>query len=373
MDPPTHGLIGAAIGQGFFGRSLGTRAVAWGAVLSMLPDIDVVVVPLGGELAEWKYHRAATHGLWFGPVVGAALGWALWRWRGRAKGAPPAGPGPWIALAIVSLLAHAIADAFTSYGTLLLWPSSRRFAWDALPIVDVLFSAALLSAVLVGRMWRRPRTAQVSALAALGFCVAWEGYGLLLNRRAEAEARRQLEAAGLFRSRGMNPRSLFELGDSPVPQTPRLHVRAYPVLLQPWLRRLVVRAEASDLVGVGWISMWRPAPVRWHFFRPANGPEVEAARRLADVRFFEWFAMGQTTAGIRPAAPGLTVEFDDLRYGPPTDPEHGLWGVRATIGASGEPLGEVQRIRRPPPPMRLLLPWLWASTFEQGGASGAPP
>jgi inner membrane protein len=351
MDPPTHALLGAAIGQAFFSRSLGSRAVGWGAVLNMLPDVDIAAIPLGGELAEWKYHRGLTHGLWFGPVVGAALGWALWRWRGRSSGREAAGPAPWIALAIVSLLAHPVADAFTSYGTLLLWPSPRRFAWNALPIIDVLFSGALLLAVVVGRLWSRsPRAARAFAVGALAFCAAWDGYGLHLNRRAEDEARGQLKAVGV-----------------------RAEVHAYPVLLQPWLRRLVARDAQTDGIGVGWLSTWRPAPIEWHFFRSATGREVEAARRLEDVRMFEWFAMGQTAAGVRPRERGVMVELDDLRYGFPTDPEHGLWGVEVAIGPNGEARGPVRRIWRPQPDVRLLLPWLWASTFEQGGASGAPP
>jgi inner membrane protein len=359
-------LLGAAIGQAFFARSLGSRAVAWGAVLNMLPDVDVAMIPLAGGLAEWRYHRGVTHGLWFGPVVGAVLGWALWRWRGRSKGPEPAGPARWMALAIVSLLAHPLADAFTSYGTLLLWPSPRRFAWDALPIIDLLFSAVLLLAVLVGRLARRgssrsremnsrslsswggtpappgpPPAARSFAVGALAFCVAWEGYGLYLNDRAEDEAGRQLAAAGV-----------------------RADVHAYPVLLQPWLRRLVARDAQTDGIGVGWLSTWRPAPIAWHFFRSATGREVEAARRLEDVRMFEWFAMGQTAARVRPREPGARVELDDLRYGFPTDPEHGLWGVEVAIGPDGEPLGEVQRIRRPPPSAGVLMRWLWSATFK---------
>jgi inner membrane protein len=284
--------------------------------------------------------------------MGVVLGWALWRWRGRTPGALATRPGSWIALAVASLLSHAIADAFTSYGTLLLWPLRRRFAWDALPIVDLLFSATLLLAVTAGGLRRRaPRLARASALGALAFCAAWEAYGLDLNRRAEQEARRQLAVAGI-----------------------QADVHAYPVLLQPWLRRLVARDGAAGILGVGWISTWRPSPIQWHLFRPATGPAVEAARRRDEVRLFEWFAMGQTTARVRAGDPGAIVELDDLRYGHPADPEHGLWGVRVEVGANGEALGEVRRIRRPPDG-RLTLRWLWSATFvnEQGGASGAPP
>ncbi|HET8645232.1 MAG TPA: metal-dependent hydrolase, partial [Vicinamibacteria bacterium] len=116
MDPPTHGLLGAVIGQAFFSRRLGRRALGWGAALNMLPDVDVAVIPVLGGLSEWQYHRTATHGLLVLPAAGALLGWALWRRTGQDRARS------WIALAVAALLAHPVADAFTSYGTVLFWP-----------------------------------------------------------------------------------------------------------------------------------------------------------------------------------------------------------------------------------------------------------
>src|SRR4029450_13895761 len=111
MDPPTHGLLGAVIGQAFFARPLGRRALGWGAVLNVLPDIDVVLIPALGGLAEWRYHRAATHGLAVLAVAGLAAGWALSRRQGGEN------RRTCTLLALAALLAHPLADAFTSYGT----------------------------------------------------------------------------------------------------------------------------------------------------------------------------------------------------------------------------------------------------------------
>ena len=80
MDPPTHGLLGAVIGQAFFARTLGRRALGWGAFLNMLPDVDVALIPALGGLAEWRYHRTATHGLAVLALLGVAAGWALVHW-----------------------------------------------------------------------------------------------------------------------------------------------------------------------------------------------------------------------------------------------------------------------------------------------------
>jgi inner membrane protein len=344
MDPPTHGLLGAVIGQAFFARTLGRRALGWGAALNMLPDVDVVAIPLLGGLAEWRYHRTVTHGLAVLAVAGLFIGWALSR-RHRDQS-----PRAWMALAVLALLAHPLADAFTSYGTVLLWPSDHRYAWDAVPIVDVFFTGALLLALVLGWIWRaRTRAAALAAAGALLFVIAYDAYGLALNGRAEREARRQVEATG------RRPED----------------VHAYPVLLLPWLRRVVVREGPGH--DVGWVSTWSPRPIQWYTLPSAQGPLVDEARRLEDVRMFEWFAMGQTratvagvageSAGGEGAAREQRVDIDDLRYGFPNDPQHGIWGVRVLFDDTGAPAGGVHRVQRGRPSPRPMARWLWRATF----------
>jgi hypothetical protein len=65
---------GAVIGQAFFARTLGRRALGWGALLNMLPDIDVVMIPAAGGLARWRYRPDATHSLIVLAVAGVAAG-----------------------------------------------------------------------------------------------------------------------------------------------------------------------------------------------------------------------------------------------------------------------------------------------------------
>ena len=89
MDPPTHGLLGAALGQAFFGRTLGRRALLWGAVGGMLPDVDIVMTATG-PMGEWLYHRGVTHALCLPPLVGPLLGALVWRReRRRDPDRPP--------------------------------------------------------------------------------------------------------------------------------------------------------------------------------------------------------------------------------------------------------------------------------------------
>lgn len=334
MDPLTQGLLGASFGQALYGRALGRRALVWGALVGMAPDLDVVASPVS-PMAEWLWHRGPTHALWLGPVVGPAVGWLLWRWKGgRLR--------DWIGLSIVSLFTHPLLDAFTTYGTQLLSPFSRqRFAFDAVAIIDPAYSLVLAAALAFGLWWGVGRAAaRRAAWAALAVSSAYVGLGLLVNHRAEAIARGQLAAEGVREAR----------------------VSAYPTLFQLPFRRIVARS--GDEVRVGWLSLVAPRPIAWERFEAASGSEVEAARLTKEGRIFEWFAMGEATPRVEATADGAIVELDDLRFGFPGRPRDGLWGVRVRLDAAGRPVGPGKRFDRAlPAPASELVGRIWRETL----------
>ncbi len=342
MDPPTHGLLGAVIGQACFGRSLGRRALAAGALGAMLPDVDVLMNATG-PMGEWLYHRGLTHALWLQPLAGALLGTAARRWRARRD---PERAGPlahWRWLFVITLLSHPLLDLCTSYGTVLFAPfSDRRFAVDAVAIVDPVYSLLLAAALVVGLSMRpASRLARASAAAAIALSTGYLAYGLHLNHRAEARARAELEEVGVHRAT----------------------VRAYPTLLQPYLRRLVTRN--GDEILVGWLSLWSPRRIEWQRFREARDALVDEARRTREGRLFEWFAAGQTAASLVETPGGRAVEIDDLRYGFPSEPQRGLWGIRLRFDEHGRFRPPVERIDRPlPAPAPALLRQILWDTFR---------
>lgn len=334
MDPLTQGLLGASFGQALYGRALGRKALVWGALVGMAPDLDVVANPVS-PMAEWLWHRGPTHALWFGPVVGPALGWLLWKWKGgRFR--------DWAGLCGVALFTHPLLDAFTTYGTQLFAPFSRqRFAWDAVAIVDPLYSLVLALALAFG-LWRGVPTPAARRVAWVGLALssAYVGLGLFVNQRAEAVARAQLAVEGVRVTR----------------------VSAYPTLFQLPFRRIVARS--GDEVRVGWLSVLAPRPIAWEAFEAAGGPLVEAARATAEARVLEWFAMGESTPRVEPTADGAVVEFDDLRYGFPGRPRDGLWGVRVRLDPAGRPIGPGERFDRElPAPAPELLGRIWRETL----------
>lgn len=326
MEPVTHGLLGAALGQALHGRTLGRRALTWGALACMLSDVDIVM-NFTGPMGEFLHHRGVTHSAWFGPVVGPLLGWLAWRGYGRAPGTLSA----WISLFVAGLFSHPLLDICTTYGTQFLVPfSERRFTIDAVAIVDPAYSVILAAAIAVG-LWRgiASSAARTAALVALALSTAYLGYGYGLNERVKSDVRAQLVAEGIAGAATAG-------------------VEAYPTLLQIYLRRVVVRIGPE--VRVAFVSAWRNgARAEWESFVTAPDPRIAAARETPEGRIFEWFAAGQTVGQVKKSASGAVVEIDDLRFGFPGRPEQGLWGIRVPLDAAGRPTDRVERFNRPLP------------------------
>jgi inner membrane protein len=330
VEPITQALLGATFGQALFGRRLGRQAAVWGAIGGLIPDVDVVLSAVD-PMSELRYHRGPTHALWFGPVVGAALGYLLWRTRGSRE---PSARRSWVGLIVTATFTHPLLDVFTTYGTQLLTPfSNRRFSLDTVPIIDPLYSLPLLLAILIG--WRtgwRSRMAKAGAWLALALSTGYLLYGLHLNQQATAHARVALTREGLVAS----------------------DVRSYPTMFQVYLRRIVVHTD--DEVRIGWLSLWNGRDIAWERFPVSRGPEVDRVRASYEGRVFEWFTSEQTAARVERRGEETIVEIGDLRYGFPGQPAQPLWGIRARFDREGHMLGRVERFRRhmPGPAGELL-------------------
>jgi inner membrane protein len=250
--------------------------------------------------------------------------------------------GTWMALMVLALFTHPLLDVFTTYGTQLLAPFSyRRFAIDAVAIVDPLYSAVLAAALVVGASRASPRTARRAATAALAVTTGYLFYGVRLNAQAESVVARRLAAEGVSAAA----------------------IRCYPTLLQPWLRRAVVRLPGE--VRVGMLSLWQPGPVEWRRFTPPEHALVDQVRETEEGRLFEWFAMGETAGRVRPVPGGHVVEIEDLRYGLWGPPDQGIWGIRATFDAQGRLEGGIERFnRRPEGGVGSLVQRIWKATFS---------
>ena len=145
VDWITQAALGALIGELMMGRRLGNRALAWGAFLGILPELDVVIYPLLDTARKLAWHRGPSHSL----VVMAAGSYALAHglakiWKRDKISKAQAG-----ALVFAVWSAHVLADCFTVEGAAVMWPfSDQRVAFNFLYHIDFLFTGPLLVTVL---------------------------------------------------------------------------------------------------------------------------------------------------------------------------------------------------------------------------------
>jgi inner membrane protein len=108
----THAFVGTALGQ------LGPPAVPWWrlafalAVLSVLPDLDVVAFHFHIPYSHWLGHRGLSHSLFFAVVVAAVVALVEFGHL-RPK------PAQWrlvLGLCILALASHGLLDALTDGG-----------------------------------------------------------------------------------------------------------------------------------------------------------------------------------------------------------------------------------------------------------------
>lgn len=348
MDSLTQAALGAAIGQAGFSHRLGRKAAWWGAAAGLVPDLDVLAMAFAGPWAELRWHRGPTHSLWFGPVVGTLIGYALWRWYRRRTGGDPDGPGgpaalrAWVGVWVLGLFTHPLLDAFTPYGTQLLSPfADTRFAFNGVAIIDLFYTLPLVVALWIGRRSRhRPTRARRAAAIALTLTTAYLGYGTWQNHRARTLAVEQLAREGI----------------------PVTRVTAFPTLFQPWLRRIV--AWQDDAVRVGHLTTWAPHAIQWEHHEFPRDSAIDALRATPEAALFRWFADGHLAPLVRPGPePGTRlIRLADLRHGFPGQTD-GLWGLEQVVSADGRPLTEPRRYRTTPPAVGPTLSALWRATF----------
>ncbi len=306
MDPVTQGALGAAAALSIAApRSpLKWATAAWlGALGGMAPDLDILIRSSDDPLLAIEYHRHFTHSLSFIPIGGPLSGLPTllikslrqhWRWV--------------LCLTTIGYATHALLDAFTTYGTMLWWPwSDHRASWRVISVIDPLFTAPLLAAVLVSATRASHRT----VLLGLGWAALYLSMCGVQHARAlgaiEATAARRghtIERVNVFPSFANNVtwRSLYRSGDT-------YHVDKVRV---PWLRGACVSPGVTVPV---------VAPVELNELHP----EVARGERL-----IRWFSSGWVA--FDPSDPTV---LGDLRYSFEPRQARPIWGIRLEpIGAS---------------------------------------
>ena len=342
MDTITQMAFGAVVGQAGWRKRFGRWSLAAGALAALLPDLDVII-QTGDPFAGWIYHRGISHSIVVAPLIGLLAGFSFWYYFNRKyqKGdrslidlAERKALGAWLWLGVMAVTTHIWLDVMTPYGTQIFAPlSDTRFALNAMPIIDLTYTAILVVAITMGVSIRVPaRIAQAVAGVAIFASVIWQVFAWNINEQAEMKARAQFDSSA--------------------------QVTSYPTLFTPYLRRINVELPEQIYIG-----FWNGAAekIDWRVFPKQAHPLTEKFKETRAFRIFYWFARQKIFWRIHDKANGgVRIEAHDMRYltnlpsDPPQTPLKGLWGVRQDFDKNGNPQGDASRFTNRPSPKRYL-------------------
>ena len=341
MDSITQMLLGAAVTAAIAPPGHRRAALLAGAALGTLPDLDVLPIALltDNPVERMTWHRGVTHSLLVLPLIA----WAIWAWFRSRGGRVAQAPRRWFWAIQLALLTHPLLDAFTVYGTQLLWPLPvRPVMWSSIFIIDPLYTVWLLLACAVA-CWAGPRRVAGHALAAgLALSSLYLGASLGAKATVEREAARSLASLGLA-------------------DAPRFSV---PMPFNILLWRVVAMTPDGFVEGErSLVADQDPMAFRRYHSDVDALREVEA---LPAVRELAWFNHGFMKAERREGQ----LVLSDLRMG--AEPDYTFRFAVATGGA--EAWREI-------PPEQMEWPWesrrqlaglwerIWSAPADTGAAA----
>ncbi|HSP24784.1 MAG TPA: metal-dependent hydrolase [Saliniramus sp.] len=347
MDTITQILLGAAVGHAVGGRRLGWLAPAAGAAGGLIPDLDVFWPTPERSGIFWDVHRGITHSLFFGPVVGGALGWISARLHARsAERRDKSTQGllaAWCAVWILAMFTHPLLDFFTVYGTQLLAPFSHaRFALPAIPIIDPVYTLILVVALVMA--WRIGWKTVVGQRVMVGALVLTTSY-LFVAWGQHYRALDMAQADAGYRERA--------------PDT----LQASTTMFTPWLRRLSTEEETTR--HVGFVSTINPKPINWVTVER----DMEAEALLDDALstpegvIYRRFASGLLHPHIIETGDERFLRVGDMRYGSPGATITGMWGLEWPLDGEGRIAGEGLRYRVSPEATPERIKALFRASF----------
>jgi inner membrane protein len=137
MDSITHIALGACMGEAFAGKTLGKKAMLWGALAQSIPDIDFMASFWMDTSSNLLAHRGFTHSFLFCAVITPLLALMAEHWHRphniRLQ--------RWVLFFGAVIFIHIFLDAFNNYGVGWLEPfSHQRISFNTIYVADPFFS-----------------------------------------------------------------------------------------------------------------------------------------------------------------------------------------------------------------------------------------
>ena len=146
MDSITQIALGAAVGEAVGGRQSGRKAMGYGGLAGLLPDLDLFLSPFYHPTQQLLVHRGITHSVIFAVALSPLFALGVKKFHQS----DPASFTRWTLLFFLSLATHSLLDIMTIYGTGFYEPfASDRLAIGTISIVDPLYSLPLLTTLII--------------------------------------------------------------------------------------------------------------------------------------------------------------------------------------------------------------------------------
>ncbi len=302
------------------GRKVGNKALLWGAVSGLIPDLDMIAGPFLDSVSRMTFHRSFSHSILFALLLAPLLGYLIFRlYKGKE-----ANWWDWTLLAFWSLITHPLLDNFTSYGTQLFWPfSGFRVAYHSISVIDPLYTLPMLAAlVALIFLHRTSRKRRVLNYLGIGLSTSYLLFTAVNELYVNSVFARQLDAQDIKYQR----------------------ILAAPTPLNNILWRGV--AESDSGFYEGYYSLFDKSGIIRFEYTPKNHRLIKPYRRDPDIE-----KLARLTKGFFVISEvGQDLYFNDMRYGrmPGWGKEEGeyIFSFRITVmePVSGKTL-EIRRVR----------------------------
>lgn len=140
MDSLTQIVLGAAVGEAVLGKKIGNKALLYGAIGGTIPDLDVLLGYFTDTITTIELHRGFSHSIVFSILMAPVLGWLV----DKLERKKALGWQAWSQLFFWCLITHPLLDAFTTWGTQLFWPFKVKLAFNAIFVIDPLYTLPFL-------------------------------------------------------------------------------------------------------------------------------------------------------------------------------------------------------------------------------------
>ena len=180
MDLVTQTVLGGAVGEMVLGKKAGNKAIMWGAVGGLIPDLDIFVAPFFNEVDGLFVHRGFSHAIIFAFLLAPVLGWLIHRIH---KQKTDVRQREWTFLIFMAAFTHPILDYLTTYGTGAFLPfSSYRVEFGTIAIVDVFYTVPFILVLLIVLFIKRTSVIRRKLIVGLILLTSFYLLGTVVNK-----------------------------------------------------------------------------------------------------------------------------------------------------------------------------------------------